>query len=225
MKSSFDTHTAIAAGLSAFVALALVSAAPLRGAETNLTSAEAAARMAAARTEIATTRSNIVLTLETLHEIRYASDRNAQVAKFTNQLAKMIERAEFTRGRAQEMERRGDAYFTEWEARNLGIQDPERRRDAEAGYADRKKSYDRITRSMRQAGRDFTPLLAMLQEVKRLLEGTRTEQNVTAARNLFQRATWACTDVQRSLMEVEIELDVLEADFAGREGTTPTQQP
>ncbi len=181
-----------------------------------LTPEAAAAKMETARMEVAITRSNIVQTVQALDLVRHSADPRAQFQKFTEQLARMAERANTTRERALAMKSRGDAYFADWEVRITGISDPERRKDAEASYANRKKSYDRITKFMQQAGKDFKPLLASLQEIQRLLEGERSPEKIAAAKDLFMRANWRCTDVQRSLMQVEVEFELLAADFAGK---------
>jgi len=217
MKNT-DNHfnSAVVAGLAALVIMVTASPLLVRAADQPLTPEQSAARMNTARTEIATTRSNIVQTMEQLNLIRSAADPHAQFQRFTEQLARMEERAKLTRERAQAMKARADAYFAGWEAQIAGIQDPERRKQVEASYGKRKKSYDRITRFMQQAGKDFKPLLAELNEIKNLLEGERSQEKVAAAKNLFQRANWRCTDVQQSLMEVEREFELLAADFRGK---------
>lgn len=207
-------HTLLAAGLAVFIALPAALPPRVRAAESKLTPAEGVAKMEAARLEIAITRSNIVLTLQQLHQIQSSPDPKAQFQKFTQQLAGMEERARLTRERALAMKSKGDAYFAEWEARTAGIEDPERRRQVEASYAKRKKSYDRINMFMQQAGKDFIPMLEQLKQIKTLLEGERSQERVAAARDLFSRANWRCTDVQRSLLEVEKEFENLAADFA-----------
>ena len=178
-----------------------------------LTPQEGAAKMEAARLEIAVTRTNIVQTLEQLDLVRSSKDPKAQLQRFTGQLAKMEERARVTREYAQTMKNKGDAYFADWEAQIAGIQDPEARRQVEANYSKRKKSYDRIVEFMQKAGKDFAPMLDMLKEIQQLLEGETTQGKIAAAKDLFMRANWRCGDVQRSLMEVERQFENLAADF------------
>jgi Protein of unknown function (DUF2959) len=219
-------NTVLLTGPAVIVVMATICAPIIRAADQPLTPEAGAARMEAARTEIAITRTNIVQTLEQLDQIRSAADPHAQFQKFTAQLTRMEERAQLARERAQAMKTRADAYFADWEAQIGGIQDVERRKQVEASYAKRKKSYDRITRFMQQAGKDFKPLLSSLTEIKTLLEGERSQEKVAAAKNLFRRANWDCTDVQRSLMEAEREFDNLAADFSGNSATaSPARKP
>ena len=209
-------RTRLTTGLATLIAIATFSTPSVLAADQPLTPEQGAARMEAARTEIAITRTNIFLTLEQLDMVRHSADPHAQFRKFAEQLARMEERAKFTRERALAMKSKGDAYFADWEARIGGIQDPERRQEAEASLAQRQKSYDRITKFMQQAGKDFKPLLAALKEIEKLLAGERSLEKLAAAKDLFMRANWRCTDVQRSLMQVELEFELLAADFGGK---------
>jgi hypothetical protein len=220
------SNVILAVGLAALIIPATTFMSPVCAAESTLTPEQAAAKMEAARMEVAVTRSNIVQTLEQLDLVRRSADPRAQFEKFTEQLARMEERAKFTRERAQAMGAKVDAYFADWEAQVAAIQDPERRKQVEASYARRKKAYNRITEFMQKAGKDFAPLLSSLKEIQILLEGNPDSQKVAAAKELFSRANWRCVDVQKSLMEVEREFEILAADFAGKGGmATPAGKP
>jgi hypothetical protein len=168
-----------------------------------------AARLETARAEIALTRSNIVLTLEQLDNVRRADDPQAQFQRFVQQLASMKERAKLTRERAQLMRSRGYAYFAAWETRADG--------NTEAVRAKRKAAYDQIIQQMQLAGTNFFPLVAELEQIKTLLEGERSKEKVAAAKDLFMQANWHCVNVQRALMRTEDELNSLAADFSGKE--------
>jgi len=186
--------------------------------------AERAARLESARAEIALTRSNIVLILEQLGQIRHAEDPRAQFQRFVDQLTKMKERAKLTQERAQLMKRRGDAYFAEGEALSGTISDPVARGQAEAAYANRKAAYDQIILQMQLAGKNFKPLLAELENVKTLLQGERSQERIVAAKDLFMQANWHCVSVQRTLMAAERDLDSLATDFSTHGQSTPTER-
>lgn len=170
-----------------------------------------AARLEAARSELATTRTNIVLTLEQLDLLRKAGDPHGQAQGFVDQLAAMKERAKLTQDRVHQMTARGDAYFAEWETETSAISDPEARKQAEAVRAQRKKTYDLIKLNLQQAGKNFTPLLAELEQIKTLLEGERSKEKIAEAKELFSQANWNCVSVQRALMNAEAQLDTLGA--------------
>jgi hypothetical protein len=204
--------------------VAALSPAGTPAADLPATPAERAARLESARAEIALTRSNIVLTLEQLGQIRQVEDPRAQFQRFVDQLAKMKERAKLTQERAQLMKKKGDAYFAEGEARFGAISDPVARGQAEAAYANRKAAYDQIILQMQLAGKNFKPLLAELEKIKSLLEGERSQERIAAAKDLFMQANWHCVSVQRALMEVERDLDSLATGFSTKEHATPTER-
>jgi hypothetical protein len=188
------------------------------------TPAERAARLESARAEIALTRSNIVLTLEQLGQVRQVEDPRAQFQRFVDQLAKMKERAKLTQERAQLMKKKGDAYFAEGEARSGAISDPVARGQAEAAYANRKAAYDQIIQQMQLAGKNFKPLLVELEKIKTLLEGERSQERIAAAKDLFMQANWHCVSVQRALMAAEGDLNSLATDFSAKDQGTPTER-
>ena len=206
--------------LAATAMFSLVSAV---AADAPVTAAERAARLESARAEIALTRSNIVFTMEQLDQVRHVEDPHAQFQRFVDQLEKMKERAKLTQERAQAMKARGDAYFAEWVPPTGTESDADARRKAEATQAQRKTAYDRIIQQMQLAGANFTPLLEELEQIKTILEGERSKEQVAAAKNLFMEANWHCVIVQRALMETERHLASLAAGFAGDEKSSSAE--
>jgi len=202
---SFAIALAICVLLPAFV----------RAGETGLTEQNGRARLQAARDEVSNLRSNIFLSLVALDQVRGEHEPAGEhFQAFTNQLGRMEVLARAMGKRIDEMEKRGDAYFVDWEATTAGIQNQEARQRAEQKYAQRKKSYDAIRKFMQEAKTAFLPFVNELTSIKQLLEGTRDEKSVAAAKNLFMKANWHCIDVQRALMQTEEELDQLVASFA-----------
>ena len=175
-------------------------------------------RMEAARNEVANVRSNIFITLVQLDKVRgERAPGGEQFQVFTNQLGRMETLAKALGQRAEEMRQRGTAYFADWEARTASIQNPEQRRRAEDRYAERKASYDAISRDMQEARKNFMPFLEELRSIKTLLEGERDAKSIAQAKDLFMRANWHCLDVQRALMQIEDEFDRLAASLGGEQ--------
>ncbi len=184
-------------------------------ADTRLSGQEAKARMQAARDQVANVRSNLFLTLLGLDRVRGEKDpRHPQFAAFTNQLAQMDVIAAAFGKRAEEMKRKGDAYFLDWEARTAAIQNPEARQRAEKRYTERKAFYDGINQFMQDAKASFTVFMSDLRTIKTTLETGQDEKSIAKAKDLFMHANWRCVDVQRALMEIEDRLDRLGASFA-----------
>jgi hypothetical protein len=205
--------------------LAVLGSACVLAADSTPTAAERAARLEAARAEIAVTRSNIVLTLEQLDQVRHVNNPQAQFQRFVEQLAAMKERAKLTQERAQAMKAKGDAYFADWEVKTGALTDASARQQAAKARTQRKATYDQIIQQMQTARSDFTPLLKELEQIKALLEGERSQERVAAAKDLFTKANWHCVNVQRALMTTEQKLDSLAADFSGKgAGTSAVTQ-
>jgi hypothetical protein len=212
MKS---THTLIRLFIVASIACLFPGLA--RPSEATLNPGEAKAKMNAARLEIATLRSNIFSTLVELDKVRNPENRQAQLQKFGLHFTNMVDQVHLTAERARAMKQKGKAYFAEWEARTAEIQDPEKRRNAESRYDVRKRSYDRIVENLQQARANFEPLLSNLGQIQALLEGNPDLPSVAAAKDLFMQANWRCIDVQRLLMQVEVEFEFLAEDFSQNE--------
>ncbi len=201
--------------LSIIILASAFCAAQAFAAETRLSGQEAKARMEAARDQVANVRSNLFLTLLELDRVRGEKDpQHPQFAAFTNQLAQMDVVAAAFGKRAEEMKRKGDAYFLDWEARTAAIQNPEARQRAENRYTERKAFYDGINQSMQDAKANFTVFMADLRTIKTTLEAGQDEKRIAKAKDLFMHANWRCVDVQRALMEIEARFDRLGASFA-----------
>ena len=186
-----------------------------RAAEFKLTSAEAKARMEAARDEAANVRSNIFLTLLQLDRVRGERDpQHPQFQVFTNQLASMEQLAKAFGKHAEEMKQKGSMYFADWEARADAIQNPEARERAKAHFAERRSSYDAINRFMQDARSNFMLFITALTEIKTIGEAQPDPKGIARAKELFMQANWRCIDVQRALMGMEEEFDNLAASFA-----------
>ena len=200
-------------GGATLVALAAFTPAA-SAADTNATAAASAAQLETTRDEIAVTRSNLVQTLADLDALRHTSDPQSQFKVFVAQLAVMQQRAKLTRERAQAMETKGDAYFSEWESRNVRLANDGDRAAAEAARLKRKKSYDLIKRYQEQARTNFTPLIDELEQIKTLLSSDGSQEKIKEARDLFEEANWHCVTVQRALINMENQLDILIKDTA-----------
>jgi hypothetical protein len=202
------------AGLALSLLLVGVPGAYVRGAEAALTGEAGAARMEAVRNEVVNVRSNIFITLVQLNEARGQPNPSGQQFQvFTNQLVRMEELAKAFGKRAEEIKQRGNAYFADWEASTARIQDPDQRRRAEQHYGDRKKSYDTIGQCMQDARKSFLPFVEGLTKMKDLMQGQLDDARQATLRDLFMQANWHCIDIQRSLMQIEGELDNLAASF------------
>jgi hypothetical protein len=108
------------------LAISILSTALTSAVETGLTEQNGRARLQAARDEVSNLRSNIFLTLVALDQVRGEREPAGEhFQAFTNQLGRMEVLARAMGKRIDEMEKRGDAYFVDWEATTAGIQNQE----------------------------------------------------------------------------------------------------
>jgi hypothetical protein len=200
------------------------SAACLWGAEATPSPEAAKKRLENARNEIANVRSNIFLTLVKLDRVRGERDpEHPMYNAFTNQLDRMQELAQALGKHAEEMKKRGNAYFLDWEARTAAIQNPEARQRAQQRYEERKALYDGIRSFMQDAKTNFASFMSNMTQIQATFEAGRTQENIAQAKALFMNANWRSIDVQRDLMEVEDRLDQLAASFAKDEGAAESR--
>jgi len=187
----------------------------VRGGADQLTGEAAKARMEAARDEVANVRSNIVLTLVELDRVRGERDpQHPQFQVFTNHLAQMKVLAKAFGKRAEEMKQKGDAYFSSWEERTAAIQNPEARQRAEKRFDERKQAYDAINNFMQDARTNYIAYVGYLDEIQAVLERGTDPQSIAAAKELFRKANWRSIEVQRALMNIEEQFELLAASFA-----------
>jgi hypothetical protein len=170
-------------------------------------------RMEAVRLEVANVRSNVFLTLVELDRVRgeRGPDR-PRFRAFTAQLATMQDIAKAFAARAEEMKRKGAAYFQDWEAQG---------KQSDPRYAERKEAYEAINRFMQDARGSFVDFVAILREIKSLLEVEPNPASIAKAKDLFGKANWRCIDVQRALANMELQLDRLGESFAKDEPRSP----
>jgi hypothetical protein len=204
-------------GIALFTICSLTIGIPLgvRGAGDQLAGEAAKARMEAARNEVANVRSNIVLTLLELDRVRGERDpQHPQFQVFTNHLAQMKVVTKAFGKRAEEMKQNGTAYFSSWEERTAAIQNPDARQRAEKRYDERKQAYDAIINFMQDARTNYLSYVGYLDEIQALLERGTDPQSIAAAKELFRKANWRSIDVQRALMNIEEQFELLAASFA-----------
>ena len=204
-------------GIALFTICSLTICVPpgVRGATDQLAGEAAKARMEAARGEVANVRSNIVLALVELDRVRGERDpQHPQFRVFTNHLAEMKVVAKAFGKRAEEMKQKGAAYFSSWEERTAAIQSPDARQRAEKRYDERKQAYDAINNFMQDARTNFLSYVGYLDEIQAVLEKGTDPQSIATAKELFRKANWRCIDVQRALMNIEEQFELLAASFA-----------
>ena len=201
--------------LAAILSLSLWPASRLSAAESADQSKAAKTSIDATRAEVAKIRNQVGLTLEELNRLRKDSvDLRTQFGLYTNELAKMETQAQVAKDRAIQMKEKGKAYFKSWEDTINSISNADIRKQAQKRYDQRLKSYNKIIKSMNEAGDELKPFMSDLNDLKKLFGSELSRESVKSAASLIKQTNWHGSDVVDSLKDVETELDRVSAELA-----------
>jgi len=172
-------------------------------------------KIEALRTETANVRRQVQVTMEELKRLQVKDvDLRPQFEKFKAELVKMEEQAKVARDRSDDMKRKGQAAFADWEKEVQTINNPDIRKEAEKRLAKRQKSYNAILKSMGEAKEELVPFMSNLNDIRKLLDSELNERAVNSTKSLIRQTDWNGEDVRESLSDVERELDRVSAELA-----------
>jgi chromosome segregation ATPase len=209
MKTSLVRSTLIA-----LMALAVTPVAS-RAAESAERAAQTKEKIQALRAESVTIRRQIATTMEELKRLNVKGvDLRPQFEKFKAELAKMEDQAKVCRDSADEMRKKGESAYADWEAEVKAINDPDLRKEAEKRQAKRQKYYTAILKSLTEAKEELVPFMSHLNDIRKLLESQLTTESVASTKSTIRKAGWAAEDVTESLEDVEKEIDRASAELS-----------
>ena len=210
MKTFFHCTTLVAT-----LALTLAPAPLAIGADSAERAAMVKEKIQSLRTECADERRQVSATLEELSRLTVSGvDLRPQFEKYKAELVKMEEKAKTARDRADSMRQKGEAFFSDWEKQVQTIQNEDIRKEAAKRMSKRKRSYDKILRTMQEAKDELVPFMSDLNDIRKLLESELTASSVNSTKLTIRQAKWHGEDVQDSLSDVEKELDRVAAELA-----------
>ena len=152
-------------------------------------------------------------TMESLTEL--TAEPNAKSFKeFAEQAQQLEVDSVEIRARAQAMEKRGDAYFAQWQERLTQMSDPAERKAAEERRDELKRSFDHILQSARQTREAFQPFLSGVHRINVKLETNPGLESVNSARELIADTQKAGHKTQEQLSDILAELNVVAAKLA-----------
>jgi chromosome segregation ATPase len=209
MKTSLVRSTLIA-----LMALAVTPVAS-RAAESAERAAQTKEKIQALRAESVTIRRQIGATMEELKRLNVKGvDLRPQFEQFKAELVKMEDQAKVARDRADEMRKKGESAYADWEAEVKAINDPDLRKEAEKRQAKRQKYYTAILKSLTDAKEELVPFMSHLNDIRKLLESQLTTESVASTKSTIRKAGWAAEDVSESLEDVEKEIDRASAELS-----------
>jgi chromosome segregation ATPase len=186
-----------------------------RAAESAERAAQTKEKIQALRAESVTIRRQIATTMEELKRLNVKGvDLRPQFEKFKAELAKMEDQAKVCRDSADEMRKKGESAYADWEAEVKAINDPDLRKEAEKRQAKRQKYYTAILKSLTEAKEELVPFMSHLNDIRKLLESQLTTESVASTKSTIRKAGWAAEDVTESLEDVEKEIDRASAELS-----------
>jgi chromosome segregation ATPase len=200
---------------AALVALALTPVLSHAGEAPSAARAEATKeKIQALRVECAGVRRQISTTMEELQRLNTKGvDLRPQFEKFKAELVKMEEQAKIARDRADDMRKKGDSAYADWEKEVQAINDPDLRKEAQKRQAKRQKYYSAILKSLTEAKEELVPFMSHLNDIRKLLDSQLTEDTVASTKGTIRKAGWSAEDVNDSLADVEQEIDRATAEL------------
>ena len=210
MKTSLS-HLA----LSVLLGFGLASATPSHAADSAERAAATKGKIEALRVECAKIRNQTLFTMEALKRLNVKGvELRPEFEKYKTELAEMAVQAKVARDRADSMKKNGQASFAAWEQEVEVINNPDIRKEAQARYTKRKKSYNKILSALEEAKKELVPFMSDLNDIRKLLESELTQGTVAATKSTIRSADWHGEDVRESFTDVEQEIDRVAAELA-----------
>lgn len=168
------------------------------------------------RVEAGRTRDQLAATLAALTALtkQEKGDLRPAYQAFTAELPKTEAAANWTRVRASWMQGDGLQYFTGWQKTINGINNPSLKKKAQKRLDAAKKSYGKVTDSMKQATEKFKPFQANLADIQKALANDVTASGVKALRGTVSDANWSYKAVNRSVNDALEEMKKMEASLS-----------
>jgi hypothetical protein len=171
------------------------------------------AGIASFRDEIGKGKEAIDTTMKALSDIATTATTDPRKAydQYTKAVANLDSTANKIRSRAQSMQEKGQAYFTQWEAELAQVANPEIRALAEQRKAKLRESFDNVKKYTEPLKAQFDPWMSNLKDLDKYLGNDLTIAGVEAAKPLFTKTQEEGIEVQKSMDGLMAELNTIAA--------------
>jgi hypothetical protein len=168
------------------------------------------------RMETGQTRDQLAAALSALTALtkQEKGDLGPAYKAFCAEVPKTDAAATATRGRASFMQGDGIKYFDGWQKTVDGINNESLRKKAQKRLDAAKKSYGKASDSLRDAGEKFTPFLADLHDIQKVLANDVTASGVKALRSTVSDANWRFKTVNRTINDALDEMQKMEKSLS-----------
>jgi hypothetical protein len=177
---------------------------------------KAAGEMTAAAADLGKTQANIGATLTALNNLSSSSggDLRSKYDAFSKSLDKLKSSARDTEAKANDMRKRGDAYFANWDKENAAIKNEDIRARSEARQTEVKQHFKDVSDLYQQAKAEFMPFMSNLNDIHTALGSDLTPAGLNSVRDVVSRATSEGNTLQNTIQELAAKFKTLGASVS-----------
>ena len=129
---------------------------------------------------------------------------------FAAEIPKTESAADWTRMRVRWMESDGQQYFKNWQKTIDGIANESLRKKAQKRLNSARKSYDKVSVSLKDGAEKFRPFLSNLADVQKGLSADVTAGGVKAIKGTVSDANWSYKGVNNAINDALSEMAKME---------------
>jgi hypothetical protein len=166
-----------------------------------------------ARKQAARTAEELKVTLNSLNALSKQSQGNLRPAydTFAAQVPKTEADATWTATTVRWMAGDGQTYFKNWQKTVDSIANKSLQKKAQKRLDSVRKSYDKVAKSLTEAGEKFRPFLSDLNDIKKTLANDVTQGGVKAVKSSVKSANWNYDGVSGAINDALKEMDKMSA--------------
>jgi Protein of unknown function (DUF2959) len=175
-----------------------------------------ATSMKETRLEADQTRNQLATTLAALTTLTQQKEGDLRPAydAFSQELPKTEAAGTATQMRVTWMEGEGMKYFEDWQATISSINDESLRKKSQQRLDAVKKSYTKVTGQFKEAAADFTPFLADISDIQKVLSTDLTAGGIKGLRSTVNKANSDYKKLDRTINDALEEMMDLERQLS-----------
>lgn len=175
-----------------------------------------AASIRETRNEATRTREQLKATLDSITALTAQKEGDLRPAynAFAAEVPKTEMAASWTATRVQWMAGDGQRYFDTWQGTINSISNKSLQKKAQKRFDDAKKSYDKISLALKDAGEKFRPFLSDLSDIQKALANDVTAAGVRNVRSTVKDANFRYGGVSSAIEKALKEMDKMQASLS-----------
>lgn len=175
-----------------------------------------AASIRETRNEATRTREQLKATLDSITALTQQKEGDLRPAynAFAAEVPKTEAASAWTATRVQWMAGDGQRYFDTWQGTISSISNKSLQKKAQKRFDEAKKSYDKISIALKEAGEKFRPFLSDLSDIQKALANDVTPAGVRNIRSTVKSANFRYGGVSSAVEKALKEMDKMQASLS-----------